>query len=186
MKKLLLPLAPFFTSLVLLVTLLPLLRSQVAAQTGTDGLPAALERLDLARPVLLHPASQEFPDVHGDRVVWQDFRYGPTEIYLAELTSEKITNITQTPHDWEIFPDLDGDLLVWKDGYHGQLGLHGINLATGKAFTVTTSPAELSRPRLSGNWVPRQPASVPVFARWKASPARPILATASPSLTVSG
>lgn len=46
--------------------------------------------------VIQHPASQEFPDVDGRRVVWQDARSGPADIYMADLDSGVVTNLTNT------------------------------------------------------------------------------------------
>lgn len=106
---------------------------------------------DPATPVIQHPASQEFPDVDQQRVVWQDFRFGPTDIFMADLQTHTIVNLTQTD-TWEVQPDLDGNIVVWKDGYHG-IGIHGRNMATGQTFTVTEGHADTSRPRLSGNIV---------------------------------
>ncbi len=106
---------------------------------------------DISSPVILHPATQEFPDVDEGRVVWQDHRFGPTDIFLADLSTGVITNLTQSS-SWEVFPDLDGDLVVWKDGYNG-VGIHGLNLSTGQIFTVTEGHSDISPPRLSENIV---------------------------------
>lgn len=128
----------------LLVSLFPALAAPPAPRTLAP---------DMTTPVILHPASQEMPDVDGRRVVWQDFRYGPTDIFMMDLDSSEITNLTRTLLDqWEIFPDLDGDLVVWKDGYNG-LGIHGMRLSTGQVFTVTEGHADVSRPHLSGSVV---------------------------------
>lgn len=113
--------------------------------------PIILDTTDVTIPVIDHPTSQEFPDVDGRRVVWQDFRFGPTDIFLRDLTTGVITNLTQSA-TWEVQPDLDGDLVVWKDGYNG-IGIHGLNLVTGQIFTVTEGHSETSRPHLSGNLV---------------------------------
>jgi len=107
---------------------------------------------DVTTPVINHPSSQESPAIDQQRVVWQDFRAGPTDIFLADLQNQTIMNLTQTNPDWEVQPDIDGDLVVWKDGYNG-IGIHGLNIATGQKFTVTEGHSDTSRPRLSGNIV---------------------------------
>lgn len=108
---------------------------------------------DATTAVINHPANQEFPDVDGQRVVWQDFRYGPTDIFMADLNNGEITNVTNTNYNrWEVQPDIDGDIIVWKDGYNG-IGIHGMRLSTGKVFTVTEGHSDTSRPHLSGNIV---------------------------------
>ena len=102
-------------------------------------------------PVLEHKASQEFADIDGGRVVWQDARTGPTDIYLWSPTQPNGVNLTNSPQ-WEVYPDLDGDLVVWKDGYQG-IGIHGLEIASGRLFTVTVGQHELSRPHLSAQTV---------------------------------
>lgn len=109
------------------------------------------KRLYLAKPISNHPASQEFPAVDGDRIVWQDARFGATEIFLMNLAGGEPINITQSS-TWEVQPAIVGDKIVWKDGYTG-IGIHGINLSTNTIFTVTSGQRDVSRPRLSGNIV---------------------------------
>nr|HMN28484.1 hypothetical protein [Caldilineaceae bacterium] len=103
-------------------------------------------------PVIMHPASQEFPAIDGDLVVWQDARFGPAEIFLADLSSGEITNLTQTADTWEANPAISGDYVVWRDGYQG-IGIHGLKLSTREPLTVTSGLREISRPRLSGSIV---------------------------------
>ncbi|MEZ4726013.1 MAG: CAP domain-containing protein [Caldilineaceae bacterium] len=104
-----------------------------------------------AIPVIQHGASQEFPAVDGQRVVWQDARSGPTDIFLLDLASGEPVNVTSSP-TWEVQPAIDENWIVWKDGYAG-IGIHGIDLTTNRVFTVTTGHDDTSRPRLSGNLV---------------------------------
>jgi len=102
-------------------------------------------------PVILHPSSQEFPDVDGKRVVWQDARSGPTDIFMYDMDKGETVNVTQSP-TWEVQPAIDGNIIVWKDGYKG-IGIHGVDLATNTLFTVTAEHKDVSRPHLSGNIV---------------------------------
>ncbi|MBC8252768.1 MAG: DUF1565 domain-containing protein, partial [Ardenticatenia bacterium] len=106
---------------------------------------------DVTFPIIEHPASQEFPRISGNHVVWQDARYGPTDIFMADLDTGEIENVTASG-TWEVVPDIDGDIIVWKDGYNG-IGIHGINLATNQVFTVTEGKNDVSKPRVSGNIV---------------------------------
>ncbi|MEZ4868474.1 MAG: CAP domain-containing protein [Caldilineaceae bacterium] len=107
--------------------------------------------VDSPAPVLEHPSSQEYPAVDGQRVVWQDARVGPTDIFLRTLDGSAPINLTES-NEWEVQPAIDGDFVVWKDGYNG-IGIHGINLVTKQRFTVTENKPDTSRPRLSGNIV---------------------------------
>lgn len=104
-----------------------------------------------SNPVLIHPASQEFPAVAGQRVVWQDARFGPTDIFMRDLTAATVVNLTKST-TWEVQPAIEGDTVVWKDGYAG-IGIHGLNLAASTTFTVTSGHRDTSRPRLSGGVV---------------------------------
>jgi beta propeller repeat protein len=105
-----------------------------------------------SKPVITHWASQEFPAVDGQRVVWQDARFGATDIFLRDLTNNAPPiNLTQS-HGWEVQPAIDGDLVVWKDGYAG-IGIHGLTLTSSTIFTVTAHRPDLSRPQLSNGVV---------------------------------
>lgn len=113
---------------------------------------AAFASTPVATPLLSQRATQELADVDAGRVVWQDARFGASEIYLWTPTAPSGINLTNTPDEWEAQPDLEGDLVVWKDGYQG-MGIHGLNLTTQRVFTVTVGQRDLSRPRLSGQIV---------------------------------
>ncbi|MFZ4656902.1 MAG: CAP domain-containing protein [Caldilineaceae bacterium] len=112
--------------------------------------PTALQ--EQSKPVIIHWASQEFPAVDGSRVVWQDARFGATDIFLRDLTNNTPpVNLTQS-NSWEVQPAIDGDLVVWKDGYVG-VGIHGLNLTSQTIFTVTAGQRDTSRPQLSNGVV---------------------------------
>jgi beta propeller repeat protein len=102
-------------------------------------------------PVLHHPSSQSFAAVDGERIVWQDDRFGPAEIYLLEPNHTVPRNLTNS-EAWEAEPALAGDWVVWRDGYQ-KIGIHGLNLRTMELFTVTTGHNDTSRPRLAGDIV---------------------------------
>lgn len=113
---------------------------------------ASFASTPVATPLFIQRASQELVDVDAGRVVWQDTRFGASEIYLWTPAAPAGINLTNTPHAWEAHPDLEGELVVWKDGYQG-IGIHGLNLTTQRTFTVTVGQRDLSRPRLSGQIV---------------------------------
>lgn len=131
----------------------------LVALIGARGLPVeaavttARSTLALLQsaPVIEHGASQEFPDIADKRIVWQDARTGPTDIFMRDLVGGEPVNITQSA-DWEVQPDIDGTIIIWKDGYHG-IGIHGVDLTTSAVFTVTSGQRDISRPRLSGKMV---------------------------------
>jgi len=112
--------------------------------------PAGIQ--EQSKPVITHWASQEFPAIDGSRVVWQDARFGATDIFLRDLATDALpVNLTQS-HSWEVQPAIAGDLIVWKDGYVG-VGIHGLQLTTGAIFTVTANQADVSRPQLANGVV---------------------------------
>ena len=106
---------------------------------------------DLTYPVINHPMAQEFPAIQQGRVVWQDGRTGPADIFLADLASHEIRNLTNSDQ-WEANPDIDGDFVIWRDGYAG-LGVHGMRISTGEVFTVTTGHSVVNSPRISQGYV---------------------------------
>jgi hypothetical protein len=68
-------------------------------------------------PVTLHPANQQFPDVYGCRVVWEDTRDDPIDpysirsdsnvnVYMLDMATGDETRLT----DW---PDWDSQPRVW-------------------------------------------------------------------------
>lgn len=105
----------------------------------------------LVKPVLVHPSTQTAPAIDGRRVVWQDERSGPADIYLADLDTGAIRNLTNS-YQWEAIPDISGNYVVWLDGYMG-MGIHGVDISTGTMFTVTVGHRDMSRPSIGGSIV---------------------------------
>ncbi|MCK5795741.1 MAG: hypothetical protein KAI47_01050 [Deltaproteobacteria bacterium] len=71
-------------------------------------------------PVLLHPATQEEPDVWGDWVVWQDYRANPNlfqgsevDIYAKNLKTGTIYQITDRP-EMELYARVDHDRIFYQ------------------------------------------------------------------------
>jgi beta propeller repeat protein len=132
---------------------------------------------DVTSPIIEHPASLEFPRICGNRVVWQDARYGPTDIFMADLDTGEVENVTASD-TWEVLPDIDDDIVVWKDGYNG-IGIHGINLATHQV----TSSSGLTIAEGSGTSMGTilQRASSSLFRTQPATNGTPILMATSSS-----
>lgn len=133
-----------YFGLLLLVSILLTSRSTLSAAAALRPTPAQAQ----STPVITHWASQEIPAVDGQRVAWQDARFGPTDIFLRDLASNaQPVNLTHSD-TWEVQPAIDGDDVVWKDGYAG-IGIHGLSLTTSTIFTVTSGQIDVSRPHLS-------------------------------------
>ncbi len=150
MKLTLRPPSAWLVLAILVLTVGCIWNFQLSILTAAPSITAATQS-DPTLPIIHHPASQEFPDIDQQHVVWQDFRFGPTDIFMADLQTHAITNLTKS-NTWEVQPDLDGDLVIWKDGYQG-IGIHGLDITTGQRFTVTEGHLDVSRPRLSGSIV---------------------------------
>ena len=142
---------PVFISL--MVVLYP--ASAGLSQSPANSQPSQLlhsQRLeDPTFPVINHPASQRAPAIDGNRVVWHDERKGPADIFLKDLDTGEIKNLTHS-QDWESNPAIAGDIVVWRDGYNG-VGIHGMNLVTGEQFTVTEGNSDVSPPQIAGQYV---------------------------------
>jgi beta propeller repeat protein len=150
---------PFAQAMIFLVACLSavLVAVKSSAQDGAgnqmkiNGALGTVGAEDWTQPVLLHPATQALPAIDGRRVVWQDERFGPAEIFLADLDTGEVRNLTDSSM-WEAAPAISGDYVVWKDGYAG-IGIHGVDLRSGAIFTVTTGHADVSRPSISSSIV---------------------------------
>ena len=94
----------------LLVLLLIILYFVTVRQTTAQG---SVPPTNQSTPVLIHPASQEFPAIAGQRIVWQDARFGPTDIFMRDRNAAEPVNITKSA-TWEVQPAIDGDYIVWN------------------------------------------------------------------------
>ena len=122
-----------------------------SVEVNSRGTRSVAPAADLVQPVLVDPSTQTAPAIDGRRVVWQDARSGPADIYLADLDTGTIRNLTNS-YQWEAIPDISGNYVVWRDGYTG-IGIHGIDISTGAMFTVTVGHRDMSRPSISGSIV---------------------------------
>lgn len=52
--------------------------------------------------------------IHGDRIVWTDWRNGNYDIYMYDLSTHKETQITTDESD-QVNPVIYGDRIVWQD-----------------------------------------------------------------------
>ena len=55
---------------------------------------SAAPAADLVQPVLVDSSTQTAPAIDGRRVVWQDERFGAADIFLADLDTGTIHNLT--------------------------------------------------------------------------------------------
>jgi beta propeller repeat protein len=93
------------------------------------------------------------PAIHGDRIVWADYRSGSQyDIYMYEISSETVTQLTDDIYDQET-PDIHGDLVVWQDDRNGNWDIYGMDLRTGITQPIATSAFDEMYPSVYGHRV---------------------------------
>ncbi|HVP25720.1 MAG TPA: PKD domain-containing protein [Methanomicrobiales archaeon] len=88
------------------------------------------------------------PRISGDRVVWQDKRDGPWEIYLLDLASPPETPLTTDAVDQQN-PAIDDTRVVWRNGSE----IYLLDLAGSAPATPLSSGGVNDLPRISGDLV---------------------------------
>ena len=93
-------------------------------------------------PITVGLGEQGSPAIHGDRVVWQDFRNGYTnaDIYMRDIATGQETQITNnTAH--QKWPVIYGDKIAWTDERNGNYDVYMYDISTGQETQITTDPA---------------------------------------------
>ena len=93
------------------------------------------------------------PAIHGDAVVWQDFRnVGDGEIYLKDLLTQEIERITNSP-EGQYDPVISDGWVIWAEHIDGNLDLRGYDRRRRATVTLTQTVTDESRPTLNGAWL---------------------------------
>jgi hypothetical protein len=86
--------------------------------------------------VTTHSARQEEADVHGDWVIWQDYRAAPDgisgkeiDIWAKNMATGKEYQVTAYPH-LEVYPRVDTGRLFYQRVVNGSRGIHMVDIAT--------------------------------------------------------
>ncbi len=97
-------------------------------------------------------AWQEYPAVHGDRIVWQDLRNTNWDIYMLQISTGEVTRLTTNVHN-QRHPDIHGDLVVWQDDRNTNWDIYALDLRTGIEQRLTTNIADEVTPSVYGRRV---------------------------------
>ena len=98
------------------------------------------------------PAAQNNPAIHGDRIVWYDYRNGNGDIYMYDLSTNTETPITTDPAS-QYAPVIHGDRIVWFDYRNGNGDIYMYDLSTGTETQITTDPASQNYPAIHGDCI---------------------------------
>jgi len=127
---------------------------------GTDSLPLTT-RIDL--PPTTGPRETRIttnaglyenywisPAISGDRIVWQDYRNGYSDIYLYDISTGIESRVT-TDSSSQYSPAISGDRIVWYDYRNGDSDIYLYDISTGIESRVTTDPSSQYSPSISGD-----------------------------------
>jgi beta propeller repeat protein len=79
-------------------------------------------------PICTNSAAQYYPDIWGDRIVWQDERAGNWDIYMYELATGTESVVCGATGN-QTLPAIDGDRVVWQDDRNGSSDIYMNSLA---------------------------------------------------------
>jgi len=78
--------------------------------------------------ITTNESCQTYPAIYGDRIVWQDGKYGGS-IYMYDLSTSKEIGIA-TNESFHYFPVIDGDRIIWQGHHNGKNHIYMYNFST--------------------------------------------------------
>lgn len=99
-------------------------------------------------------ASQRYPDIDENLIVWVDDRNGSLDIFVHNLITKKtqqITTMDVVPTIGE--PAISGRRIVWEEWRDGNSHIFLYDLTTKSEKQVTTDSQNHRLPSISGHWV---------------------------------
>lgn len=94
--------------------------------------------------------NQLYPDIYGDKIVYEDTRSGNPDIYLYDLTTGSERSICTEGHP-QANPKIFGDKIVWQDLRNGNPDIYMYNLTNGTETPICTNPSSQTSPVIYGN-----------------------------------
>ncbi len=129
------------------------LDSSTASHTSTSTVGVTVAEWFTGEPLDTNVlAAQQYPEVSGTRVVWQDQRSGSWDINMKDIAGGSSAAITNYPTD-QISPAISGNIIVWQDGRSGAWDIYGYDISTGQEFVICNDPGNQERPVISGTWI---------------------------------
>lgn len=106
---------------------------------------------------------QEKPDIHGDRIVWQQLEGEPDNLHYnivgAELTDAEPTflDVAYYPSTDQVNPAIWGDFVVWQDSWSGDWAIYTAdigNINKVKEYLIAEALGiNFANPAISGNTI---------------------------------
>ncbi|KLK87968.1 hypothetical protein SZ63_08225 [Methanoculleus sediminis] len=103
-------------------------------------------------PFVVFSGSQEYPDIDGNMVVWEDGRNGNKDIYFSDSPGSSGIGITNDPASQER-PSISGNHIVWQDYRNGNWDVYLYDRSTGGEELLTNDTGKQWLPIVRGNYV---------------------------------
>lgn len=104
---------------------------------------------------------QTSPGISGSKVVWTSTESLPNnftnfDVYLMDLSSQSLLNLTPTPNEQEFLPDISGNLIVWTHSTStipGDIVLYDITAGTQNTIAASNDSTYFSEPAIKGHYI---------------------------------
>ncbi|MBI4201390.1 MAG: trypsin-like peptidase domain-containing protein [Chloroflexi bacterium] len=107
----------------------------------------------LGVPITIASGHQQYPDISGNVVVWQDVRYGQNDIFGYDLETRREFAISLAGGGVAGGPRISNNIVVWSDTRNGNPDIYGYDLQAKIEFPISTKPSGQGSPDASGSTV---------------------------------
>jgi beta propeller repeat protein len=105
-------------------------------------------------PICTNTFAQDFPDIYGNTIVWQDLRNGGSDVYMYDLatgTETKLNTVTTNDPCSIANPSVYGDIVVWTDYRNSNYDIYMYDLSTSTETPVCIHSADQSEAAIYEN-----------------------------------